>query len=282
MWLFKKVTDIQGFLNYQKQEGKTIGFVPTMGALHAGHISLIQKSKSTCDITVCSIFVNPTQFNDPADLEKYPRTLEQDIKKLVEADCNVLFFPAVEEIYPDDVQKKYDLGKLENILEGAFRPGHFQGVCMVLDRLFSIIQPGEIFFGQKDYQQCMVVKRLLQDVPGFDDIHMNIVPIIREESGLAMSSRNKRLSPEQLVKAPVIYETLQYLKDHIQKGDLQEYVQVAKDKLIANGFKPDYVSIADADTLQEITVWNGVTPLVALIAAYLGEVRLIDNLKLTD
>ena len=200
MILFKKANDLRKWLDAQHKNGKRIGFVPTMGALHPGHISLIKKSKTENPVTVCSIFINPSQFNDPADFKKYPVTIETDIDMLEEADCDALFLPGSEEIYPDGYSnsKLYDIGYLETVLEGKYRPGHFQGVCMVVDRLLDIVQPDQLFLGQKDYQQCMVIKRLLILKGQTDKIGLSICPTLREADGLAMSSRNLRLSEKSL------------------------------------------------------------------------------------
>lgn len=276
------MVDIQAFLQKKRFTNQKIGFVPTMGALHQGHTRLVEESNASTEITVCSIFVNPTQFNDKKDLEKYPRTVEKDIISLIKAGCNVLFLPDAAEIYPEPVTKKYDLGRLETVFEGSSRPGHFQGVCQVVERLFDIVQPDEVFFGQKDYQQCMVINRLLDINPAFKNITMNIVPTIREASGLAMSSRNMRLSREERQTAETIYQVLNLLKEKLKPGTLQSLLTEAQQKLTGEGFKPDYVSIANANTLEPVTNWDGNTPLVALIAAFLGDVRLIDNMVLTN
>ncbi|MFT3903976.1 MAG: pantoate--beta-alanine ligase [Niabella sp.] len=283
MIVFHKAAAINPFLQQQKALNKRIGFVPTMGALHDGHLSLIEQCRQNCDIVVSSIFVNPTQFNDPSDLEKYPRTTEADIQKLYEAGCDVVFLPAVAEIYPPSYKPPhYPLGEIETLLEGAYRPGHFQGVCQVLDRLFEIVNPQEVFFGQKDYQQCMVVKKLLTLVPAHQSIHMHICPIVREADGLAMSSRNRRLSETERQKAVTIYQTMQQIKKDIRPGETAPLVQKATDNLVQAGFKPDYVSIAQASDLHALSSWDGHTALVVLIAAYLGDVRLIDNELLPD
>ncbi|MGN7787774.1 pantoate--beta-alanine ligase [Niabella sp. 22666] len=279
MKVFKKIKDIQDYLQRQKEKKLNIGFVPTMGALHQGHLSLLEACKASCDIAVVSIFVNPTQFNDKNDLEKYPRTIEKDMTLLIGADCDVLFYPEAEGIYPPgEITRIYDLQSLENLFEGAYRPGHFQGVCQVVDRLFSIVQPHTVFFGQKDYQQCMVIKRLIATTPSFHSIDMTIVPTMRESDGLAMSSRNMRLSEEEKQVAPTIYQTLLFLKEAIEAGPLTHIKKTATLKLSEKGFMVDYVGIADAYTLEPIDEWDGQKPLVALIAAFLGQVRLIDNL----
>ena len=281
MILFKKASDISSYLLKSKESGNHIGFVPTMGALHQGHISLINTSKETESVTVCSIFVNPTQFNDAKDFNNYPSTIEKDIDTLEKAGCDVLFLPSVTEMYPSGTKnmQNYDLGYLETVLEGRYRPGHFQGVCMVMHRLLSIIKANELYLGQKDYQQCMVIKKLVE----LEKIKttINICPTLRESSGLAMSSRNMRLSDKDKKHALKIFETLSYLKTHIRPGGLTALKQVALNNLTDAGFKVDYVEIADADNLEIIEQWDGQKRLVALAAAFLGDVRLIDNLLLS-
>ena len=260
--------------------GRSIGFVPTMGALHNAHIRLIDHSATMCDITVCSIFVNPTQFNDPSDYNKYPVTLESDIRMLSASKAAVLFVPPLAEIYTDGVAslEQHDLGYLETLLEGKFRPGHFQGVTQVMSRLLKTVKPDYLFMGQKDYQQCMVVKKLLSHLD--QDITMITYPTVREKDGLAMSSRNMRLNAEQRAKAPLIYQTLLEIKNNLAPGSLYNLKQDAAAKLVNGRFRVEYVEIADAETLQPYDEWNGHTQVVALIAAFLGEVRLIDNMLL--
>jgi pantoate--beta-alanine ligase len=282
MVLFKKVKDLKNYLELQRKNGKKIGFAPTMGALHKGHLSLIESSKENNDITACSIFVNPTQFNDPADFEKYPVTLEQDILLLESAGTDVLLLPSVAEMYPDGASKTkhYELGYLEQILEGKYRPGHFQGVCMIVHRLLEIVRPDNLYIGQKDYQQCMVIKKLIE-LTGFDSLTtLNISPTLREPDGLAMSSRNMRLAKDERTKATGIIQTLLFVKDNLQKGDLTTLKKKATNELLEKGFKADYVEIANADTLQIIDNWDGKEKLVTLAAAFLNNVRLIDNVLL--
>lgn len=282
MILFKKASDINAHLSELKRNDSSIGFVPTMGALHAGHISLINSCREKNNITVCSIFVNPTQFNDTKDFENYPSTLEEDINMLEKSGCDLLFLPDMSEIYPDGTKNTpaYDLGYLETVLEGKFRPGHFQGVCKVVHQLLQIIPCNELFIGQKDYQQCMVIKRLIESA----NIHSKIIicPTLREADGLAMSSRNMRLTEANRKAALQIFETLLYLKDNLSAGDLSSLLAKANAKLSSAGFKIDYVSIANADNLQLITEWDGQTKTVAVIAAFLGDVRLIDNMLLNS
>ncbi|MDX2046720.1 MAG: pantoate--beta-alanine ligase [Chitinophagaceae bacterium] len=280
MLLFKNIHHIQEYLQKQRASGKSYGFIPTMGALHRGHISLIEASKKENDFTVSSIFVNPTQFNDPLDFEKYPVTIEKDIQLLLQVKCDVLFLPTVNEIYPDGLQtdKNYNLGHLETVLEGKYRPGHFQGVCRVVHRLLDIIKPPVIYLGQKDYQQCMVIKKLTE-LSGIAT-GIKICPTLREESGLAMSSRNMRLNEAGKQKASAIYNTLLFLKNNIKKGPLAAIKEEAHAMLAEAAFKTDYIEIADAATLEIQHEWNGKTKIVALAAAFLNDVRLIDNLLL--
>ena len=277
MIIFKKKIDISNYIvNYKKTSGK-IGFIPTMGALHKGHISLIEASKKTDTLTICSIFVNPTQFNNTADFEKYPVTIEKDIDMLEKAGCNVLFLPSVEEIYPADSSTTlpYELGFIETVLDGKYRPGHFQGVCNVVQRLLDIVQPNTIYLGQKDYQQCMVIKKLTELIQSPTQII--ICPTLRESDGLAMSSRNMRLTSVERIKAVRISEVLLFIKQEIKPGNLQDLKQRCINYLTNEGYNVDYVEIADATNLILLQNWDGKTKLVALVAAFLNEVRLIDN-----
>ena len=282
MILFKKATDLHNYLGIQRKKGDTIGFVPTMGALHAGHISLIETCRAKTRVTVCSIFVNPTQFNDPRDFQKYPITLEKDIYMLESAGCDVLFLPSVEEIYPGGINSvpHYDLGFLETILEGEYRPGHFQGVCMVVHRLLDIVQPDELFLGQKDYQQCMVITKLTEIISLKNNITINICPTLREPDGLAMSSRNMRLNSEERKKATTIFQSLEFIKSHLKPGPLTQLKDKATSLLLEKGFKVDYLAIADANNLSPVDNWDGKQKCVALAAAFLNEVRLIDNIQM--
>lgn len=280
MIIFKKAADIGIFLQQKRQKNPKTGFVPTMGALHQGHISLIESACSENDLVVCSIFVNPTQFNDPKDFQNYPITIENDIDLLEKAGCDALFLPAVEEMYPAGLENKktYALGYLETVLEGRYRPGHFQGVCQVVHRLLTIVPADRLYLGQKDFQQCMVIRKMieLENLP----IETVICPTLRETDGLAMSSRNMRLDKEAREKAVEISRTLLHIKSSLKTGDLSELKTAAVEQLNRTGFKTDYVEIADADTLELIGRWDGKRKLVALCAAFLGEVRLIDNMLL--
>jgi len=282
MIILKKAKDLRQYLGRCRQQKQTIGFVPTMGALHEGHISLLKTSIAENRVSVCSIFVNPAQFNDLNDFKKYPATLEQDIFKLETNGCTVLFLPNVEEIYPDGIPRNahYDLGYLETILEGEFRPGHFQGVCMAVEKLLSIVQPHILYLGQKDYQQCMIITRLIGLMGLSEKIRIRICPILREKDGLAMSSRNMRLTPEQRAQAPAIYETLLFVKQKMGKEPLDDLKKEAVDLLEKKGFKTDYIEIADSKTLKPVNEWDARTNVLGLAAVYIGNVRLIDNIML--
>jgi len=279
MIICKKPGELQDLLEKKKIGQNQIGFVPTMGALHAGHLSLVDAAKKQNKIVVCSIFVNPTQFNDPEDFKKYPITLEKDILMFEGAGCDVLFIPSVEDIYPNGTKNlaHYDLGFLETVLEGKFRPGHFQGVCLVMARLLEIVLPDNLYLGQKDYQQCMVIKKLIELIGSKDMIKVNICPTLREEDGLAMSSRNTRLLPADRINASTISKALRYIKN-LKAGDTKKIKDEAKEMLLQKGFLIDYVEIANADTLELIENWNGKQKVVALAAAFLNNVRLIDNM----
>lgn len=281
MIIFKHIIPLQQYLLKAVSGGKTTGFVPTMGALHHGHLTLVAKAVEQTDLVISSIFVNPAQFNDPGDFEKYPVTIEQDVYLLERAGCNVLFLPSVEEIYPAGYRnqpKHYELGYLETILDGSFRPGHFQGVCRVVERLLEIVHPDTMFLGQKDYQQCMVLSRLVALMQ--TKTRIEICATQREPDGLAMSSRNVRLTASERISAPAIYQSLQWIKHTIVPGSVENIIAAATQQLTSAGFRVDYIAIADADTLELLSHWNGQTPLVALAAAFLGDVRLIDNLLL--
>lgn len=282
MITFKKAIDLQYHLDQCRQKNEDIGFVPTMGALHDGHLSLLKTSLKENKLSICSIFVNPAQFNDLTDFKKYPSTIDDDISKLETNGCDILFLPSVEEMYPDgfEVRKKYDLGYLDTILEGEFRPGHFQGVCMAVERLLLIVQPDKLYLGQKDYQQCMIITRLIQLMGSEEKINIRICPILREQDGLAMSSRNMRLSNEERAKATALYETLIFLKQNICNGSLRDLKKEATDQLQKKGFKTDYVEIANAKTLKPINEWDARTNILGLVAAYIDNVRLIDNMML--
>ncbi|HEY0059673.1 MAG TPA: pantoate--beta-alanine ligase [Flavisolibacter sp.] len=279
MIIFKSAESLAAHLYLLRNEGKKIGFVPTMGALHRGHMSLIDQSGNENEVTVCSIFINPTQFTNEADFQHYPVTIESDIEALQGAGCDILFLPAQSEIYTESfVTRHFELGRLEELLEGHFRPGHFQGVCQVVDRLLQIVPAHTLYLGQKDYQQCMVIARLLQITGREKEVKLAIVPTVREPDGLAMSSRNLRLSPAGREQASAIAEVLYATQSKLSVQNFEALKQEASKFLTARGFSVDYVEIADARTLE--TASGPGQPLVALVAASVGGIRLIDNLIL--
>jgi pantoate--beta-alanine ligase len=278
MKTFQEIISLQTEIEAARKEGKRIGFVPTMGALHQGHLSLIAESKANSDITVCSIFVNPLQFNNPDDFEKYPVVPRKDIELLAKSNCELLFMPGVKEMYPEKVSEKYDFGELEKVMEGAFRPGHFNGVGIVVKRLFDIVKPDLAFFGEKDYQQLLIIRKLVEI--HHLDVQIVACKIIREADGLAMSSRNMRLSQEQRSVAPFIYKTIskavsewrQYSPDGLKEW-------VSKEFAGNDQFKLDYFELSDANNLQPVKQWKSGQECIACIAVYMGEIRLIDNIR---
>lgn len=276
MQIFYSTNALQDFLKSQRKIGCSIGLVPTMGALHQGHLSLIKASKAQNDLTICSIFVNPTQFNNPQDLAVYPRTLEADCQMLEEANCEVVFAPNAQDIYPTLPNLKFDFGDLEHVMEGKFRPGHFNGVGVVVSKLFNIIQPNNAYFGQKDLQQCAIINRLVKDLSY--NLKLNICPTQRETDGLAMSSRNRNLTAEQRKSAPEIYKSLQkaveLLKDKNSSQSINSFIINLLDNI--KGIEVEYFEISDFETLQPINeLSEGKTALC--IAAFMGKTRLIDN-----
>lgn len=280
MIIFKTTDQIQEHVRQARRDGRVMGFVPTMGALHQGHISLIEASRAHTDVTIVSIFVNPAQFNDLSDYNKYPITTDKDIDLLQKSGTDVLFLPGVQDVYPDGFKdlEQYDLGYLETLLEGLYRPGHFQGVCQVMARLLNIVRTNHLFMGQKDYQQCMVVKRLLELIHIDKKVQLHICPTVREADGLAMSSRNMRLDADARKRAAVISAALRQVKENLRPGDLSILKDAGIRMLESEQAKVDYFEIANADTLAPITDWDGRTRLVALAAAFIDEVRLIDNM----
>ncbi|WP_251621288.1 pantoate--beta-alanine ligase [Odoribacter lunatus] len=260
-----------------KKAGKVIGFVPTMGALHEGHLSLVRQCKKNSDVAVVSVFVNPTQFNDPEDLKRYPRTPEKDCALLEPAGCDIAFLPSVKEIYPEEDTRKFDFGYLESIMEGAKRPGHFNGVGQVVSRLFDIVRPDKAFFGMKDFQQVAIIKNMVKQL----NYSLEIIPcpIVREESGLALSSRNALLDENHKKNAPHIYATLKKARNlapEMSVGDLKKWIT---EEIDSNPFlKTEYVEIVDDTTLKVINDWNEEGTKVACVAVYAGKIRLIDNI----
>ena len=280
MILFKDPAALDHYLESQRAKKLSIGFVPTMGALHSGHLFLLEQSKKETALTVCSIFVNPTQFNDRKDYEKYPVTIEEDIRKIELQRTDILFLPDVASLYKNGTRdlERYDIGYIETVLEGKFRPGHFQGVCQVMFRLLKTVRPDKLFMGQKDYQQSLVIQQLLKTMK--TDTRLIVCPTFREKNGLAMSSRNMRLSEKDREDSGSIYQALLSIKQHIAPGNLIPVKEQAKELLTRKGFRIDYIEIADADTLALTDSWDGRQRLVALAAVFVNDVRLIDNLLL--
>jgi pantoate--beta-alanine ligase len=279
--ILKTIAATQQFIAAEKQTGKTIGFVPTMGALHAGHTSLVAKAKQENDIVVVSIFVNPTQFNDPKDLEKYPVTIEADTEKLIAAGVDVLFLPSVAEMYPNAASRQmdYDLGYIDTVLEAAARPGHFKGVALVVKKLLDIVTPHKLYMGQKDYQQLQVVRKLIAD---FDlDIELVSCPIIREPDGLAMSSRNVRLTDEYRIAATELSKALFHLKKDIALNTLPVAKATVLQQLNSHPLiNVVYLEIVNGHTLMPINGVNEAPEIAALLAAKVGGVHLLDNIIL--
>ncbi|MCB0544314.1 MAG: pantoate--beta-alanine ligase [Saprospiraceae bacterium] len=278
MLIFKKAADLQAWLNGERNTGKSIGFAPTMGALHDGHLDLVRMAKKECDRAVVSIFVNPTQFNDPKDLEKYPRTPEKDATLLIGVDCDALFIPPVEEVYPPgpDLTVHLDFGQLDQVMEGEFRPGHFKGMATVVNRLLDIVQPHRLYMGQKDFQQLTIVRNMLAQL--HSPVELVMCPTRREADGLAMSSRNVRLSPAMRAAAPVIYQTLVWAKETFPEQAATAVRASATARLSEAGLRPEYFDIVDGITLQPVERWQDSDFVVACTAAFAAEVRLIDNL----
>ena len=282
MNIIKTSADLSLYLQTKRTEDKnvTIGLIPTMGALHDGHASLIKESVKENDITVCSIFVNPTQFGEAADLDNYPKPIEKDIDLLLKHNCSILFLPAYEEVYPKNYEhKEYDLNGLDFKIEGASRPGHFQGVCNVVGRFFEIVQPTNAYFGQKDYQQTVVVKRLVKVTNS--KINIRIVPIKREAHGLAMSSRNIRLSEKGRSNAAFIYKSLIQLKEDVETMGLTESVKKANQFINAQkGAKVDYLIAVDSTTLEPVENLNDSEGVAVVTVVEYEGVRLLDNIIL--
>ncbi len=279
MKIFSSIKETIAYLEQQKIAGKSIGFVPTMGALHNGHLALMQRAKDENDLLVVSIFVNPVQFNNADDLKKYPRTPEEDTKKLENVHCDVLFAPDAKEMYPEEVTVQYDFGSLDKVMEGAFRPGHFNGVAVVVKKLFDIIRPDCAYFGEKDFQQLAIIKKMV----AIEKIPVKVVscPIVREPDGLAMSSRNGLLSVEERKIAPFIYKTLQEAKrrrNHICANPLRQMIINIFES--NEQFRLEYFDIVNEETLQPIDGWNDKVGTVACVAIWLGSVRLIDNIRI--
>jgi len=277
MQTFTTVRALTEQVNALRQKGRTIGFVPTMGALHQGHISLIERCVAENNACVASVFVNPTQFNDPKDLETYPRTPETDAHILAQAGCDYLFMPSVEEMYPTPDTRQFSFGTLETVMEGAYRPGHFNGVAQVVSRLFELVKPDKAYFGEKDFQQLAIIRAMVTQL----GLPIDIVacPIVREADGLAMSSRNKRLTAEQREKAPLIADILLKSRTFASDNSVDATIGYISERLRPeDGFKLDYMAIVDGRTLQAVKDWAETDYIVGCVAVFCGPVRLIDNI----
>ncbi len=278
MELIQTVSELRAKLDGFRGEGKTIGLVPTMGALHAGHASLVKRAVAENDIVVVSDFVNPTQFNDKNDLVKYPRTLDADCELLEACGVTFVFAPSVEEIYPEPDTRSFSYAPLDTVMEGKYRPGHFNGVCQIVSKLFLIVEPTRAYFGEKDFQQLAIIREMVRKYP----FHLQIVgcPIVREADGLALSSRNARLTAEQRQQALQISKTLIASVEYAKTHTLAETKSFVEDGIAkADGLQLEYFEVVDGTTLQEVKEWNDSEYIVGCITVFCGEVRLIDNIK---
>lgn len=282
MKVITKIVDLQNELFAARKEGKEIGLVPTMGALHEGHASLVKRSVKENDITVVSVFLNPTQFNDQGDLDRYPRTLEADCKLLEDCGASYCFAPSVDEMYPTPDERHFEFPPVSTVMEGAKRPGHFNGVCQVVSRLFYIVRPNRAYFGEKDWQQIAVVKQLVKFIGMADSLKIVECPIIRDEDGLAKSSRNSLLSKDERAIAPAIFkalkESVEYAKSHTIK---ETHDKVVADINAVDGLEVEYFEIVDGNTLQDVANWDDTSYVVGCITVYCGKtpIRLIDHIK---
>lgn len=277
MRVVKTISELKSLISGYKQENKTVGLVPTMGALHAGHKSLVDRARKENDIVVVSVFVNPTQFNNKQDLATYPRTEERDCALLEAAGCDVVFMPAVEEVYPEPDNRQFDLGAVAEVMEGAHRPGHFNGVAQIVSKLFGFVEPDRAYFGEKDFQQIAVIRKMVQ-LEGFK-LQIVACPIKREDDGLALSSRNVRLTAEQRQLAPNIYRVLKESCNFAKSHTVAETEKFVVDSLNAlPQMEVEYYSIVDALTMQPVSDWADADSITGCITVYCGEVRLIDNI----
>ena len=277
MKVIKTVRELKQAVSGLKQAGKVVGLVPTMGALHAGHMSLVDRARRENDVVVVSVFVNPTQFNNKEDLRTYPRTEEQDCRMLEAAGCDIVFMPTVEEIYPEPDNRVFDLGPVAEVMEGKFRPGHFNGVAQIVSKLFSFVTPDRAYFGEKDFQQIAVIRRMVE-LEGFK-LEIVACPIKREDDGLALSSRNVRLTPEQRKIAPNIAKVMAESCIFAQSHTVAETIQYVVSNVNRFPFmEVEYYEIVDGYTLQAINDWTDADYVVGCITVYCGDVRLIDNI----
>lgn len=278
MKIVKGINELKSYLADSKKDGKRIGLVPTMGALHKGHLSLVERCVKENDVCVVSVFVNPTQFNDKHDLETYPRTLEADCALLEQAGCDFVFAPLVEEMYPEPDTRTFDFGPVMQVMEGAKRPGHFNGVAQVVSKLFYIVEPDNAYFGEKDFQQIAVIRAMVKQLQ--IPVQINACPIVREADGLALSSRNTRLTPELRAKAPKIARAMRESFELAKTKSVKEVHDYVVNMLNADpDLAVEYYEIVDGNSLQAIQDWKDTAYAVGCITVYCGEVRLIDNIK---
>lgn len=278
MKVIHTIKDLQAELTVLRAQGKKVGLVPTMGALHVGHASLVKRSVSENGVTVVSVFVNPTQFNDKNDLAKYPRTLDADCRLLEDCGAAFAFAPSVEEMYPQPDTREFSYAPLDTVMEGAFRPGHFNGVCQIVSKLFDAVQPDRAYFGEKDFQQLAIIREMVRQM----DYKLEIVgcPIVREEDGLALSSRNKRLSAQERENALNISQTLFKSRTFATSHTVSETQKMVEEAIeAAPGLRLEYFEIVDGNTLQKVSSWEDSLYVVGCITVFCGEVRLIDNIK---
>ena len=277
MLVVKEIRDLQRLIEAEKASKKTIGFVPTMGALHEGHLSLVETAGNQSDFVVVSIFVNPTQFNDKSDLSNYPRNLKKDINLLDNTPCQLVFAPDVETMYPETDSRDFDFGELETVMEGKYRPGHFNGVAQVVSKLFSMVNPDKAFFGLKDFQQLAVIKALVRML----ELPIEVIPCatMREHDGLAMSSRNQRLTEDQRRNSPLIYKTLQQARNKAEQMSVEELRSWVINEINKNKFfETEYFEIVDDEQLQPTNNWQESTNKIGCIAVFCDKIRLIDNI----
>lgn len=278
MKIINNIKELKSYLADEKQNNQTIGFVPTMGALHEGHLSLVKQCVEKNDISIVSVFVNPTQFNDKNDLDTYPRTLDQDCALLEKAGIDYVFAPSVEEMYPEPDTRQFDFGTVSSVMEGAHRPGHFNGVAQVVSRLFYIVEPDNAYFGEKDFQQIAVIRAMVNQL----GIPVSIIscPILRETDGLALSSRNVRLTPENRQKAPLIAKTLKESTNFVAEKSVSDVIDYVVSTINADdSMKVEYFEIVDGNTLESVKSWEDADYIVGCITVYCGDVRLIDNIS---
>jgi pantoate--beta-alanine ligase len=277
MQVIKHINELRAILNEKREQGLSVGFVPTMGALHQGHLSLVEQARQQTNYVVVSIFVNPTQFNDKGDLERYPRDLQKDVDLLTPTACQLIFAPEVDEVYPEPDTRQFNFGTLEQVMEGKFRPGHFNGVAQVVSRLFDIVLPDKAFFGQKDFQQLAIISEMVRRLGYLVDIVP--CPIIREPDGLAMSSRNMLLTTEQRRSAAVISGTLFEAQNKTSKFSVDELRNWVINQINQNEhLNTEYFEIVDSVTLQAVKSWTDPCSKVGCIAVHCGKIRLIDNM----